>query len=69
MRVGLQVTLGHGPPLREALLRMEEENKGAMHVDPWCAHRLLCAVVRFVWNVAAAAQGALLSQLTPCFRC
>ncbi|KAG2493230.1 hypothetical protein HYH03_008646 [Edaphochlamys debaryana] len=26
---------GHGPELRAALLRMEEENKGAMHVDPW----------------------------------
>lgn len=30
-----QVGLGHGTKLRDALLRLEEENKGAMHVDPW----------------------------------
>ncbi|KAL6752272.1 peptidase family M48-domain-containing protein [Haematococcus lacustris] len=29
------VQQGHGVPLRTALLVMEEENKGAMHVDPW----------------------------------
>ncbi|GLC34010.1 hypothetical protein PLESTB_000828300 [Pleodorina starrii] len=29
------VKTGHGPELRAALLKMEEENKGAMHVDPW----------------------------------
>ncbi|KAG2423032.1 hypothetical protein HXX76_015548 [Chlamydomonas incerta] len=29
------VTTGHGNDLRAALLRMEEENKGAMHVDAW----------------------------------
>ncbi|KXZ51688.1 hypothetical protein GPECTOR_11g139 [Gonium pectorale] len=29
------VRTGHGPDLRAALLRMEEANKGAMHVDPW----------------------------------
>ncbi|GFR42647.1 hypothetical protein Agub_g3584 [Astrephomene gubernaculifera] len=32
---GFAVRTGHGPHLRSALLRMEEENKGAMHVDPW----------------------------------
>ncbi|KAG2434349.1 hypothetical protein HYH02_012365 [Chlamydomonas schloesseri] len=29
------VKTGHGADLRAALLRMEEENKGAMHVDAW----------------------------------
>ncbi|EFJ52686.1 hypothetical protein VOLCADRAFT_78672 [Volvox carteri f. nagariensis] len=29
------VHTGHGTELRSALLKMEEENKGAMHVDPW----------------------------------
>ncbi|GIL78776.1 hypothetical protein Vretimale_269 [Volvox reticuliferus] len=29
------VRTGHGADLRAALLKMEEENKGAMHVDPW----------------------------------
>ncbi|PNH01004.1 CAAX prenyl protease 1 [Tetrabaena socialis] len=31
---GFAVSTGHGQELRSALLRMEEENKGAMHVDP-----------------------------------
>uniref|UniRef100_A0A7S0RQZ8 CAAX prenyl protease n=1 Tax=Chlamydomonas leiostraca TaxID=1034604 RepID=A0A7S0RQZ8_9CHLO len=32
---GFAVKLGHGGKLKDALLRLEEENKGAMHVDPW----------------------------------
>jgi STE24 endopeptidase len=31
---GFAVGLGHGEHLSGALLRLEEENKGAMHVDP-----------------------------------
>lgn len=32
---GFAVSLGQGKPLRGALLKLEEENKSAMNVDPW----------------------------------
>jgi STE24 endopeptidase len=58
---GFAVGLGHGEQLSGALLKLEEENKGAMHVDALYSayHHSHPPLVQRLWAIQAGAKKVL----------